>query len=223
MPRTDIPDVPDVSAGWYLDVVAAAARLPGWVQLAFEFATDGVVVGFALALVLLAVRARHRPGIAMATALVGPVCVLLAYVISEAIKGVFRVDRPCRTLDVATIAPTIAHCPELGDWSFPSNHATIAGAAAVAIWWSSSRWGSVAAAAALLAAASRVIVGVHYPHDVLVGLTIGAVTASALVPLLAPMASPLVQRLRGAPGGGVLGRGPATGVDAPTVRLPRHR
>ncbi|MEJ3658671.1 phosphatase PAP2 family protein [Actinomycetes bacterium KLBMP 9759] len=192
MPKADIPDVPDVSAGWYLDVVAAAARLPDWVQQSLELATEAVVAGLALAMVLLAVRARRRPAAAMATALTGPVCVLLAYVLSETIKSVYRVDRPCRTLDVVPIA----HCPELGDWSFPSNHATVAGAAAVAIWWSSSRWGPVAAVAALLAAASRVIVGVHYPHDVLVGLTIGAVTTCALLPLLAALVRPPVERLR---------------------------
>jgi membrane-associated phospholipid phosphatase len=51
-------------------------------------------------------------------------------------KDLWQVERPCRTLaDVATIAA----CPEHGDWSFPSTHATIAGAAAVAIVWSGAR------------------------------------------------------------------------------------
>ena len=71
-------------------------------------------------------------------------------------------DRPCR--GAATILA--GQCPPVGDWSFPSNHATIAGALATAVLLLSPRWGLLAAPLALLAALSRVFVGVHYPHDV---------------------------------------------------------
>ncbi|MFD3498909.1 phosphatase PAP2 family protein [Streptomyces sp. NPDC058676] len=80
-------------------------------------------------------------------------------------------------------APSLAACPPPGDWSFPSNHATIAGAAAVtlALVRRTALW--LTAPLALLMASSRVFVGVHYPHDVAAGLALGAAVAFAVVGL----------------------------------------
>ena len=86
-----------------------------------------------------------------------------------------RNGRAGRLPDAAT--PLVA-CPPHGDWSFPSNHATIAGAAAVALAlaWRGTPW--LTAPLALLMAFSRVFVGVHYPHDVRsAGLALGALVA----------------------------------------------
>ncbi|MQA84729.1 MAG: hypothetical protein GEV03_08935 [Streptosporangiales bacterium] len=49
----------------------------------------------------------------------------VAYLVSEYSKTFKEVERPCRTLP--DVVP-LAECPPLGDWSFPSNHATVAGA-----------------------------------------------------------------------------------------------
>ncbi len=50
--------------------------------------------------------------------------------------------------------------------------------------------------------------GVHYPHDVLVGSLVGALVGVPLA-LAAGRAAPLVERARGGPLGPVLGAGPA--------------
>jgi membrane-associated phospholipid phosphatase len=127
-----------------------------------------------------------------------------------------RVDRPCRLVPDA--APPIVPCPEPGDWSFPSNHATVAGAVAVAVLWSSLRLGLLLLPVAVAAAASRVVVGAHFPHDVLAGFLLGAVVAAAL-PTIARMADEPVTLLREhRTGRRLLGTGPR-GVDAPTERL----
>ena len=63
------------------------------------------------------------------------------------------------------------------DPSFPSDHATMAGAAAVGLWIVNRRLGIVAAAAALLMAITRVYIAAHYPGDVLAGLLLGAIVA----------------------------------------------
>jgi membrane-associated phospholipid phosphatase len=76
---------------------------------------------------------------------------------------------------------------------------------------------------ALFAAASRVVVGVHYPHDVIAGLVLGAMVALILpVParLLAPVVAELRKRRRAA---WLVGRPAAEPVDAPTVPLHRPR
>ncbi len=202
-----VPDVPDLSAEWYRRIVAAVAGWPSWLRDAADLAAEGVLLVFAAVVLLLWMRARRGPAAAMAVALAAPAATALGYLASEAAKYVERVDRPCRLLDVVTVAP----CPEPGDWSFPSNHAAIAGAAAAAICWSGARLPAAAAVlAALCAAALRVVVGLHFPHDVLAGLLLGATVAAATTPLIARAVRPIVAGWRGRSVGGVLvgsGRG----------------
>src|SRR5699024_11091362 len=99
-------------------------------------------------------------------------------------------DRPCRT-----VLPD-PHCPVVGSWSFPSNHATIAFALATVIvlvvgrWWASSAY-----LAAFATAASRVVDGVHFPHDVLAGAILGTCTTVALAILLNRWMRDLIERL----------------------------
>ncbi|WP_245950649.1 phosphatase PAP2 family protein [Saccharothrix carnea] len=184
--------MPDVSAEWYLDIAGWGASSPEAVRVFGVIATEAVVGVFAVVFGVLWWRARRGPAATMARAVLGPVVTVLAYAVSEVVKGLWQQDRPCRVLgEVATIAG----CPEFGDWSFPSNHATIAGAAAVAIAWSGRRTGIVVAGLALLAAASRVFVGVHYPHDVVAGLLLGAVIATVLPPA-ARVLTPAIARVR---------------------------
>ena len=60
-----------------------------------------------------------------------------------------------------------------GDPSFPSDHATAAFAIAFAVLFISPRVGSVLLAAAMAIGVSRILVGLHYPTDVLAGAVIG--------------------------------------------------
>ncbi|HYH31282.1 MAG TPA: phosphatase PAP2 family protein, partial [Pseudonocardia sp.] len=126
--------VPDLSAQWYLDVAGLGAGSPEVVQVVSAFATEAVIGVFAVLFGVLWWRARRGCAAKVARAVLAPVVTALAWVASEAVKDLWQEDRPCRALgEVATIVA----CPEFGDWSFPSNHATIAGAAAVAVLWSS--------------------------------------------------------------------------------------
>jgi membrane-associated phospholipid phosphatase len=212
----DIPDVPDISAEWYRQIVDDAAGLPAPLQAAAAFATEAALAVYAGAFALLWWRARTQPAPVLARALAAPVVTALAYALSEAAKGWKEVDRPCR---LVTAAPTIAPCPGVGDWSFPSNHASVAGAVAVAVLWSAGRLGVAVLVFAAAAAASRVLVGVHFPHDVVAGFLLGALVAAAL-PTIARMGETTVERLRARPAGRlVLGPGPA---EAPTQPIPRR-
>ncbi|MFC3897028.1 phosphatase PAP2 family protein [Lentzea rhizosphaerae] len=133
--------------------------------------TDAVLGVFAL--MFLALWFKHR-----LRALLAGAGVVVAYAVSEVVKLVVQEERPCRT------APSLAPCPEPGDWSFPSNHSVIAGASAMAIWALHRTFGWVAVICAAAAAASRVIVGVHYVHDVLAGLALGALVSWGIAVLL---------------------------------------
>jgi|SRR5215211_1729880 len=66
------------------------------------------------------------------------------------------------------------------DPSFPSDHATAAFAIAVAILLRHRKGGIVALVLAVLVAVSRVVVGVHYPSDVLGGALLGTLAALVL-------------------------------------------
>ncbi|MCQ9178005.1 phosphatase PAP2 family protein [Streptomyces sp. IBSBF 2953] len=166
-------DGSSVDGAAYTDVVDLARHAPGWL--------DGAVsawstYGLALFAALMAYgwwRARRAGAAASVTALATPFAVVAAYGVDAALKLLVREDRPCRSLRAATLEA----CPAPGDWSFPSNHAAVAAAAAVALLFVSRRLGALAVAAACAMAASRVWVGAHYPHDVLAGLAVGALTA----------------------------------------------
>lgn len=161
----------------YLDVVHAAQAAPGWFDRAVgAYSTYGLAV-FAALMVYGWWRARGRGDRDRAVrALAAPVLTAVAFLVSAALKLQVRELRPCQSLH----AVTLEACPAVGDWSFPSNHATIAAAAAVALWFVSARLGLVAGVCALAMAASRVWVGAHYPHDIAAGLAVGAAVAVSL-------------------------------------------
>lgn len=135
-----------------------------------------LVLAAATALAVFWAWRRHpsrRPAVAGSA-----VGVVLAYAASEGTKLLFQQPRPCERWATAT------ECPPMGDWSLPSNHATLAFAAAVVIAVATRRWWAAGAAVlvAIVVAAARVFEGVHYLHDVAAGALLGiAVSAVAAV------------------------------------------
>lgn len=205
--------VPDISAEWYRDVVGFAADAPGWLQGFAAFFTEAALVLLFGFLLLACWRARRMPARALGIALLGVVGVGVAYSLSELFKVLVAEERPCRAMQVSTIVA----CPPPGDWSFPSNHSVIAGAAALGVF---AAWRALGIPALLLGmgtAFSRVFVGAHYPHDVLVGFLFGALVSTVLVLLLSRTATQLVEKLpmyRAKPAA-------VSAAEQPTVRIPR--
>ncbi|WP_405757650.1 phosphatase PAP2 family protein [Streptomyces sp. NBC_01420] len=171
----------------YRDVVDAAHGAPSWLDsLVSAFSTYGLVL-FAVLMLIGWWRARTQDAQQAVKAPAAPVLTVIAFAVSTVVKQAVHENRPCQSLHVITLEA----CPQPGDWSFPSNHATLAAAAAVALWFVSTRLGAVATGIALAMAASRVWVGAHYPHDILAGLAIGAIVALPLALLLSRQAQTL--------------------------------
>ena len=79
-----------------------------------------------------------------------------------------------------------------GDPSFPSDHATAAFAIAVSVLLRNRRIGLVVLALAVAVALSRLVVGAHYPSDVIGGALVGS--GAALILWTEPLRS-LIDRL----------------------------
>ncbi|MFH0242985.1 phosphatase PAP2 family protein [Streptomyces sp. HK10] len=194
--RSDPPDASrdGLHSDLYRDVTGFAHDTPGWVHSLAEYGTEGGLLVLAALLAAACWRVRRaEPGI-LARALLGGAAVAAAYGVSEAVKLVVRQERPCRA--VAGAPAPIAPCPEPGDWSFPSNHATIAAATAVAVVlvWRAAAW--LVLPLAVLTAFSRVFLGVHYPHDVVAGALLGAAAVLLVTRSAAGPATALTDRVR---------------------------
>ncbi|WP_070198914.1 phosphatase PAP2 family protein [Streptomyces oceani] len=178
----------------YREVTDFAHETPGWVHALAEVGTEaGLLLLAALLCAACLTDLRRTGAYGRAAALLTPAAVAVAYGLSELTKLLVREERPCRAVPDA--APSIAPCPGVGDWSFPSNHATLALGAATTLLLLRRAWGWLVLPVALLTAFSRVFIGVHYPHDVLAGGLLGsAVPALAAAFLVRPGARLLTRR-----------------------------
>ncbi|HPU40279.1 MAG TPA: phosphatase PAP2 family protein [Microthrixaceae bacterium] len=147
--------------------------------------------GIALFAVLLAISyvdgRQHDDLTAVAASVWAGAAALVALGIGQVIGGAIDRARPYQTM-------TNVHLlvDRTTDFSFPSDHATAAGAVAVGLLFANRRWGIVASVLAVLMAFTRVYVGAHYPGDVLAGLALGGIVAAAgwfiIVPILRRLA-----------------------------------
>lgn len=182
---TWLPPVLDVAAALGLVALGVVVLAVGWAGRGVPYRLAGVVLGL--------------------------VATVVAYGASEAVKLAVDEERPCRAIDVGMAVV----CPPTGDWSFPSNHATCAGALAMALLLIRPRLGlAVGVPLAVAVALARVAEGVHYPHDVLAGLLCGASVTAVLIPVLTPPLARLHTRLR-PPARDLQGRGPAARAARP--------
>lgn len=145
------------------------ARHTGWLHdPVLAYAKYGVVL-FGLLLLAGLFYARSRDSRTLAAAAWAGVATLVAVAVNQPMGHLFHEARPYVTHPhiflLASRSP---------DYSFPSDHAVMAGAAATGLFFVSRRLGLLAVAAAVLMAFSRVYIAAHYPRDVLAGLLLGA-------------------------------------------------
>ncbi|WP_424888376.1 phosphatase PAP2 family protein [Streptomyces sp. XH2] len=176
----------------YRDVTEFARSTPEWVHTLAEIGTQAGLLLLMAVAVAVWWRNRSTGARGVALALLVPVTTAIAYGISEVVKSLVDEERPCRAVHGAVTS--LAACPPHGDWSFPSNHATLAAALATGIVLARRALLWAVLPMALLVAFSRVFLGVHYPHDVAAGLLLGAAVALLGGLLLARPATGLVER-----------------------------
>src|SRR4051794_31375939 len=169
--------------------VNAFARTTPWLHgFLLGYATYGVVL-FAVLLGWGWWIARQR-GSGMPAALWAPVGVLLAVAVNQPIVVAVGEPRPYTVLPHLLVLATPSADP-----SFPSDHATMAGAVAAGLLLVDRRLGAVAAAAAVLMGFARVYIAAHYPQDVLAGFALGALVTLVGYMLVRRLLTLLVLRL----------------------------
>lgn len=103
----------------------------------------------------------------------GASVVLSRLVITEIIRFLYCRPRP---FTVHAVTQLVAE----NQCSFPSGHAAFFFALAMAVYFFNKKWGFWFFAAATVITISRIIVGVHYPSDILGGAIIGILSAGAV-------------------------------------------
>ncbi|MFB7079770.1 phosphatase PAP2 family protein [Streptomyces sp. NPDC056308] len=181
---------PDVSLLY--DINGLAKSAPTWFDRVMEFVGEyGIMLGMVL-VVLWCWWSVRRRGTAddSVTAVAGivwaPLAAGIALLINIPIRGFVGRQRPFRDhpgLDVLVDGKN--------DFSFVSDHATMAMALAVGLFVVNRKFGIAAIGLALLEGFCRVYMGVHYPTDVIGGFALGTAVALLLAPLAMMLLTPL--------------------------------
>ncbi|MFD5137862.1 phosphatase PAP2 family protein [Streptomyces sp. NPDC058378] len=193
---------PDVSLLYDINGLAKAA--PTWFDRVMEFVGEfGIMFGMVLAVLWCWWSVRRRGTTeesvtAVAGLVWAPLAAGIALLINIPIRGFVERPRPFfdhKGLEVLVAGKT--------DFSFVSDHATMAMAIAVGLFVANRKFGLVAIGLALLEGFCRVYMGVHYPTDVIGGFALGTAVALLLAPLAMMLLTPLVGAVARA---GALGR-----------------
>lgn len=174
--------------------IHSVAAHSGWLHVPAElYANYGVAVFAGLLLVAL-LRARGRSSRDLAATGWAGLATLVALAANQPLVNAVHERRPYVTHPHLVV---LVH--RSSDFSFPSDHAVMAGAITAGLLIAWRRLGAVAAVFALLMAIVRVYVAAHYPWDVVAGLLVGAAVAALGWPLLRGPLTMMASRLRRVP------------------------
>ncbi|MFE5911627.1 phosphatase PAP2 family protein [Streptomyces wedmorensis] len=215
---------PDVSLLYDINGLAKAA--PPWFDRVMEFVGEyGIVLGMVLVVLWCWWSVRRRgtqaDSVTAVAALVwAPLAAGVALLVNIPIRGFVERPRPFRDhqgLEVLVDGKT--------DFSFVSDHATLAMALGVGLFVAHRGFGLAAIGLALAEGFARVYMGVHYPTDVIGGFALGTAVALLLAPLALALLTPVVAAVaRSATGARLVRSRRAGGGRRPeTVGIPEPR
>lgn len=159
----------------YLAIAAQRNLATSVVAVALTYLNWNGFFWWILTFLLLRSRGVNRRGIAATSTVV--IAMLTSWWFTEILKLVVQRPRP---FDALANAPGPLPAPETviahpSSYSFPSGDASLAMGAAVAFAYVSPKYRVPVLLLGVSAALARVVVGVHYPFDVLGGITVGIV------------------------------------------------
>ncbi len=178
-----MPEIVKLNRQFYRDVNHFAVSTP-WAHGFMAGYSHLAGIGLLAVLLLVAwwrARSRPKPDRQVARVLWAAAGTAIAEGISHYIlKPLIAERRPYLTLAHVEVLLTRTH-----GYSFPSGHATIAGATIVGLWLSRDRLMTILAViVGVFLAFGRVYVGMHYPGDVVAGLIFGGLFVLILSPVV---------------------------------------
>lgn len=180
----------DVEVDFLIEVNDFTTRLPGWAE---GVVTHGGELGLAALLGLLVVAAwlRVRRSSGAIAAVAGLGWALSAWAVAYLLNAPIRnfVARPRPFEDHEEVTPLVEGKT---DYSFVSDHSMLGMAIAVGLFLVHRKLGVVAFFVALLQGFARVMMGLHYPTDVIGGFALGTAVVLLLAPLALAVLTPLV-------------------------------
>ncbi|MFI5998814.1 phosphatase PAP2 family protein [Streptomyces sp. NPDC051366] len=208
---------PNVDVSLLYDINGLARHAPAGVDRAVGLVS---AYGIPLALVLLVLWCWHgarrqdeSTAVESFAALVwAPFAAALALLVNVPLRAFVGRPRPFvehSGLDVP--APDAGP----GDFSFVSDHATLAMALGVGLFIANRKLGLIGIGLALAEGVCRVYLGVHYPTDVIGGFALGTAVVLVLAPLAMALLNPLVRAVARAPRAGRLVRAKRRGLPHP--------
>ncbi|MFI6053980.1 phosphatase PAP2 family protein [Streptomyces violascens] len=189
---------PDVSLLY--DINGLAKDAPSWLDRAMAFVGEyGILLGLVLVVLWCWWSVRRGEDRQSAVASVAgivwaPLAAGIAVLVNIPIRGFVERPRPFldhKGLDVLVDGKS--------DFSFVSDHATLAMAIGVGLFVANRKFGIVALGLALLEGFCRVYMGVHYPTDVVGGFALGTAVALLLAPLAQMLLTPVVAAVARSP------------------------
>lgn len=175
-------------AGDFLLINRFAQRTPWLHSIMTFYAEDGLILFVALIALGWLLARRHNALDKVAAVAWTGLATLIAVGINQPIANAAHERRP-----YTSIPHVLVLVSRSSDFAFPSDHATMAGAVATGLLFVDRRLGIVAWIAAALLAFSRVYVGAHYSHDVVV--VVGMALGAGVVVLGRVVAQPLLTSL----------------------------
>ncbi|MGW1026206.1 phosphatase PAP2 family protein [Streptomyces sp. NPDC002577] len=186
---------PDVSLLY--DINGLADDAPGWFDRIMEFIGEyGLLLGMVLLVLWCWWTMRKRAttlddaATSLAAIVWAPLAAGIAVLINIPIRGF--VERPRPFVDHDGLAVLV---DGKNDFSFVSDHATLAMAMGVGLFVANRKIGVAGIALAVLEGFCRVYMGVHYPTDVIGGFALGTAVALLLSPVAMALLTPVAKAM----------------------------
>lgn len=180
-----LTDVPSWSAGLF-----ETMAVEPWVNIGPTLSTVTMLILVGIYGVMLLWTLIVKDHIPFIRLVFGGAATTLVYGINKLfLKDTYGMLRPCHTFD------TGGTCPEITNFSYPSNHTVIAFGLAMGLAFAVPWLSYLVFPVAVIEAVSRVLAGHHYPHDVLVGAVVGALTVFGLLYMFINMQSSIAEKL----------------------------
>jgi undecaprenyl-diphosphatase len=188
----------DPDVGLLYDINGLAKDAPTWLDRTMEFVGEyGIMLGLVLVVLWCWWSVRRRGSAedsvsAVAGLIWAPLAAGIALLVNIPIRGFVERPRPFLShegLEVLVAGKT--------DYSFVSDHATMAMAIGAGLFVANRRFGLAALGLAVAEGFCRVYMGVHYPTDVIGGFALGTAVALLLAPLALALLTPLVSAIAG--------------------------